>query len=92
MQKKSQTLISLFEKEKACFEFSEEHLHVLRCFLDPAKMVKLQEVPNPTNPNAERLEETPSGVKPKVLSGTKIDILWDFFNFKSQEGDMHNSC
>ena len=86
----------MFEKEKACFEFSEEHLHVLRCFLDPTRMVKFKEVPNPTNPNAQRLEITPNGVKPKVQSGNKEDVLWDFFNLKNADSEgtcmQHSIC
>lgn len=53
---------------------------MLRCFLDPTKMIKFEEVPNPTNPNAQRLEVTSTGVRPKVQSGKKEDALWDFFN------------
>jgi len=86
VQKENHKLIILFETEKASFEFSEEHLHVLKCFLDPAKMIKFKEVPNPTNPNAQRFEETPFGVRPKVQIGNKEDILWEFFNPKNAKG------
>ena len=49
-------------------------------------MVKHKEVPNPTNPNIERLEVTPTGVRTKILSSNKEDVLLDFFNPKSHEG------
>ena len=51
-------------------------------------MIKFKEVPNPSNPNAERLVETSTGVKPKVQSGNKEDALWDFFNLKSAKGTV----
>ena len=51
-------------------------------------MIKFKEVPNPTNPNAQRLEVTSTGVKPKVQSGNKEDALWDFFNLKNAKGTV----
>lgn len=62
---------------------SEERLHLLKCFLDPENMIKMEEVPNPLNPNAEVLEYTEDGkIRPKQPPSnvTKTDPIWEFFN------------
>jgi len=76
-------LIPLFEKIKNDVKFSDGHLNILRCFLDPAKMINEAEVPNPLNPNTEVLEFTKSGtVKRKAPTGKvdREDPIWKFFN------------
>ena len=62
---------------------SEERLHVINCFLDPKNMIKMEEVPNPLNPNAEVLEYTEDGkIRPKQPPSNvpKMDPIWEFFN------------
>ena len=63
-------------------ELSEERLHVLKCFLDPENMIKMEEVPNPLNPNAEVLEYTEDGIRAKQPPSNidKTDPIWEFFN------------
>ena len=61
---------------------SEERLHILKCFLDPENMIKMEEVPNPLNPNAEVLEYSKDGIRPKQppSNAPKTDPIWEFFN------------
>ena len=62
---------------------SEERLRILKCFLDPENMIKMKEVPNPLNPNAEILEYTEDGkIRPKQppSDAPKTDPIWEFFN------------
>ena len=44
-------------------------------------MIKLEEVPNPLNPNAEVLEYTQDGIRPKPPPSNvpKRDPIWEFF-------------
>ena len=64
-------------------EFSRERLNVLNCFLDCKNMKKVEEVPNPLDPNAEVLEYIKDGkMKPKQppSNAPKSDPIWEFFN------------
>jgi len=64
-------------------KFSDDHLNILQCFLDPTKMINEVEIPNPLDPNAEVLEFTKSGsIKRKAPTGKvdKEDPIWKFFN------------
>ena len=68
---------------KADLELSEERICVLSCFLDPKNIIKMEEAPNPLNPNAEVLEYTADGkIKPKQLPDDvpKTDPILEFFN------------
>ena len=73
----------MFKKIKSDVKFSDGHLDILRCFLDPANMINEAEIPNPLNPNTEVLELTKSGtIKRKAPTG-RVDIedpIWKFFN------------
>ena len=76
-------LIEFFKKMKKKLGLSEERLYVLNCFLDPENMIKMEEVPNPLNPNAEVLEYTEDGkIRPKQPPSNvpKTDPIWEFFN------------
>ena len=62
---------------------------MLRCFLDPTKMIKEEEIANPLNPNTEMLEVTREGqVKRRKppSNAPKKDAVWEFFNFQKNEG------
>ena len=62
---------------------------MLKCFLDPTKMIKKKEVANPLNPNAEMLEVTKEGhVKRRKppSNAPKKDAVWEFFNPQRNEG------
>jgi len=83
--------VLLFEKSKEDLKFSDEHINVLNCFLDPANMIKEEEVPNPLNPDAERLRLTRTGVQRIMPSGDvdKHDAIWEFFNPSNDEGKIY---
>jgi len=67
---------------------TKEHIDVLNCFLDPNKMLKKEETPNPLNPDAKIYNFTRSGrLKRIVPTGVKRDAIWEFFNDpKDDEG------
>ena len=71
---------------------SKERLNILNCFLDPKKMNKAEEAPNPLNPNAEVLEYTKEGkIRPKRPPSNvpKRDAIWEFFNPRhAREGTL----
>ena len=75
-------MIKFFKEVKGDLSLSTKHLHVLKCFLDPKSMIKLEEVPNPLNPNAEVLEYTQDGIRPKQppSNAPKSDPIWEFFH------------
>ena len=83
IQKQSPELIAFFNETQEDLRFPEGHLNILNCFLDPTKMIKEKEVPNPLNLNAEVLEYTEEGdIIPKQSSSDepKTDPIWDLFN------------
>ena len=73
-------------------ELSKECLNVLNCFLDCKNMRKVEEVPNPLDPNVEVLEYTKDGkIKPKQIPSNvpKNDPIWQFFiNSSACEGTL----
>lgn len=61
---------------------SKEHVNILESFLDPTKMIKEEETPNPLDLNAEVFEETEEGkIVPKQPSSDvpKRDPIWELF-------------
>lgn len=75
--------MNFFREVEGNLGLSEGHLHILNSFLDPANMIKMEEPPNPLNPNAEVLELTEDGrIKPKLPSSNvpKSDPIWELFN------------
>ena len=82
--------MKFFKEMERELEFSKEHLNVLSCFLDCKNMKKIEEVPNPLNPNAEVLEYTKDGkIRPKQPPSNvpKSDPIWELFNLKgAREG------
>ena len=71
---------------------STERFLLLKCFLVPKYMIKMEEVPNPLNPNAEVLEYTDDGkVKRKQPPSNvpKVDPIWEFFNPPDGHQGMH---
>jgi len=73
----------LFKKIKNVVKFSDEHLNILRCFLDPATMINKVEIPNPLNQNTEVLELTAIGIMNRKVPTGKVnteDPIWKFFN------------
>ena len=78
--------MKFFREMERDLELSKECLNVLNCFLDCKNMRKVEEVPNPLDPNAEVLEYTKDGkIKPKKppSNAPKNDPIWEFFNTKS---------
>ena len=84
--------MKFFREMDGDLEFSEKRLNVLNCFLDCKNMRKVEEVPNPLDPNAEVLEYTKDGkIKPKQppSNAPKNDPIWDFFITRSaREGTL----
>ena len=84
IQKTSTELIQFFEEVKEDLGLSEKHLNILNCFLNPTKMIKRVEAPNPQSPNAEALENIngEEKKKSKKVSSNKVesDPIWEFFN------------
>jgi len=73
----------LLKKSKEALGFTSEQINVLNCFLDPAKMIKIEEIPNPVDLNAPRWEETrPGQIRRVIPSGNvyKHDAIWKFFH------------
>ena len=73
----------LLEKSKDVLKLTNEHINVLTCFLDPTKMIKIEEISNPLNYNDNRLELTSAGEVRRIIpSGNvdKHDAIWKFFN------------
>ena len=79
-------MINCFDEMQKDLGFSKEHLNILNCFLDPTRMIKQEETPNPLNPNAEVLEYKDGRFIPKQPSSdiAKSDPIWEFF--KTDEG------
>ena len=91
MQKHSPKLFSLLQRVKNEVKFSDGHLNILKCFLNPSNMINEAEIPNPLNPNTEMLELTRSGtVRRKIPTGKvdKEDPVWKFFN-PEHDGEYH---
>ena len=91
-------MIQLFEDAKGDLGLSDEHLHVLNCFLDPTMMLKDVEVPNPSNLNAKVLEYVEEGKISKQPSNNeaKRDPIWEFFNpddanFDPSDNDLRHA-
>ena len=81
-QNQSIKLLEFFEEMQRSLNISTERFHLLQCFLNPESMIKMEEVPNPLNPNAEVLECTDDGkIKRKQPPSNvpKVDPIWEFF-------------
>jgi len=79
-------LIKFFREVEGDLGLSKERLSILICFLDHTKMIKIEEVPNPLNPNVEVLEYTKDGkikLKQPPSNVPKSDPIWEFFNSKN---------
>ena len=82
-------MISLLEAVKDDLQLTKEHIDVLNCFLDPNKMLKKEETPNPLNSDAKIYDFTRSGRLSRIVptGGDKRDAIWEFFNDpKDDEG------
>ena len=76
-------MFEFFKAEKGNLGLSKEHLNILSCFLNPSKMVKQEEAPNPQHVTAELLEYTKEGeIRSKQPSKNlvKRDLLWELFD------------
>ena len=70
-------------------KLSNEHVNLLKCFLNPTNMTKEEEIPNPLNPDAVIYEETRTGEVRRIApSGNvdKHDAIWEFFHPSHDEG------
>ena len=79
--------MAFFEDFKDSLKLTEELLCVLKCFLDPTKMIKEEEVPDSLNPNAEVLELSGSQVRRNIRAHSnaeKVDAIWNFFNLENE--------
>ena len=94
-------MIRSLESVQRELNLSPEHINVLKCFLDPTRMIKKEEVANPLNPNAEMLEVTREGqVKRRKPPSNALmkDAIWEFFNSQNNEGtnlhlkEVHMNC
>ena len=76
-------------------DFTNGRLNILNCFLDPKNMIKMEEAPNPLNPNVEVLEYTKDGkIRPKQPPSNipKRDPIWELFNPRhAREGTLISS-
>ena len=75
-------MITLFRDVKDSLKLSDELLLVLECFLDPTKMIKEEEVPDPLDPDEEVFEYIGGQIREKKppSDAEKIDLIWNFFN------------
>ena len=86
--------MTFFKEVEGDLGLSTERLCILNCFLDPKKMLRVEEAPNPLNPNAEVLEYKDGRIKAKQPPSNvpKRDAIWEFFNPRAREGSFITIC
>ena len=71
-------LITFLKEIEESLGLFKEHHFILKCFLNPESMIKMEEAPNPQSHEDEAL-----------LNACKADPIWEFFNPTDDNEGIH---